>query len=157
MTVEIYSPLGANVTRETVDAEFKLGTRAAGQDNRSFVYVQASGSIAIGDAVGIDEDFQAVSLTTTTAAAMHAVGWASEHAFTNDYYGFVTVSGADFDGLVADNSSADAPLYTTATAGYLSTDSSTANPIKVAGVTCIAVTSGGGLSKLIATSVFLSE
>lgn len=155
--VEIYSPVGADVTAESATAQFKLGTRAHGADGRQFVYVQASGSIGINKAVGIDEDFQAVSLTTTTAAAMHMVGWAADHAFTDDYYGFVTISGTNFSGLIKDNSSADAPLYTTATSGVLSTDSSTANPVKVAGVTCVAVTSGGGACQLIATYPILAE
>jgi hypothetical protein len=154
---EIYSPVGANVGAQSATAKFALGTRAYGQDDREFVYVVASGAVTLGDAVGIDEDFTAISLTTTTAAAMHKVGWAANHAFTTACYGFVTVKGTNFNGRLADNSAADSPLYTTATAGVLSTDSSTADPVKVTGVTCVAVTSTGGASQLIATYPIISE
>jgi hypothetical protein len=153
----VYSPIGANVGAESATAKFDLGTRAYGQDDREFVYVKASGAITLGDAVGIDEDFTAIALTTTTAAAMHKVGWAADHAFTTAYYGFVTVRGTNFNGRLADNATADAPLYTTATGGVLGTDSSTSNPVKVTGVTCVAVTSGGGASQLIATYPIIAE
>jgi hypothetical protein len=98
------------VLKEQQSMPIAIGTRAEGQDNRRFVYVQANGAIAVGETVGIDEDFQAASLTTTTAAAMPALGWASDHAFAGNEFGFVTVSGTNYTGL-----------YTTATgitAGY---------------------------------------
>ena len=156
MTVEIYRPAGADVDGWESSAQFKLGTIAEGQDGRSFVYVLSSGSLAADAVCGIDEDFTAIELTTTTAAAMHAVGWPEVGCGTGKY-GWLCRNGTNFNGLVADNSSADAPLYTTATAGYLSSDSSTANPIKVVGVTCVAVTSGGGASELIATWPHIDE
>ena len=151
MTVELYSPIGANANSESSTALFKLGTTAEGQDGQKYVYVQANGSIALYDAVGVDEDFQAASLTTTTAAAMHMVAWAANHAFTNDYYGWVCRCGTNFLGNVKDNATADAPLYTTSVAGVIASDASTGNPVKIAGVTCVSVASGGGGSQLIAS------
>ena len=154
---DIYNPVGANVDAESSSQLFKLGTRAYGPDNQEYVYVVASGAIARYNAVGIDEDFTAIALTTTTAAGMHMIGWAPNHAFTTAYYGWVLTRGTNFSGFVADNSSADSPLYTTATAGYLSSDSSTSDPIKIVGVTCVSVTSGGGASELIATYPHIDE
>lgn len=153
----VYYPHGADFDAESSTAKFALGTRGCGPDNSEFVYVVASGSIGQYKAAGIDENFTAIALTTTTAAAMHMVGWADRHAFTTAYYGWMRIKGTNFSGLVADNSSADSPLYTTATSGYLSTDSSTSNPVKIAGVTCVSVASGGGASELIATWPHIAE
>lgn len=156
MTVEMYNPVGATPDSWESSAEFKLGTIGVGQDGREFVYVLSSGSLAADAACGIDEDFTAIELTTTTAAAMHKVGW-PEVGIGTGKYGWLCVRGTNFNALIADNSSADSPLYTTATAGYLSTDSSTSNPIKVVGVTCVSVASGGGASEVIATWPHIDE
>ena len=154
---EVYSPVGADVTLASTTQGFKLGTRAYAQDDREYVYVVSSGSIAQNAACGIDEDFTAIELTTTTAAAIHKVGWAEGVGCGTDNYLWLCVKGTNFSGLLADGTSPDAPLYTTATAGTLSTDSSTSDPIKVVGVTAIACVSGGGAGELIATYPHIDE
>lgn len=153
---EIYKPVGADPTVTSTTLDWKLGQIAEGVDNRKWVYCQASGAIVVNAAVGIDEDFQATELTTTTAAAAHLIGWAADVAFADNEYGWITTSGTNFSGLIADNSSADTQLYTTATDGTLSTDSSTADPLAVYGVVAVAVTSGGGASQLIATYPYIA-
>lgn len=149
--VEIYKPVGADPTVTSTTCDWKLGQIAEGVDNRKFVYVQANGAIVVNAACGVDEDFQAAELTTTTAAGAHLIAWAADVAFADNDYGWLTTSGTNFSGLAADNSTADTQLYTTATDGTLSTDSSTGNPLAVNGVVFVAVTSGGGASQLIAT------
>lgn len=154
---EIYQPVGVDTARVDSSAGFKLGTKAIGSDDTEFVYVKSSGSIAQYAACGIDEDFTAIELTTTTAAAMHKVGWAADATCGTAKYVWLCTKGTNFSGLVADNSTADSALYTTATAGYVSSDSSTSDPIKIPGVTCVSVASGGGASELIATYPIIDE
>lgn len=168
--VDVYDTIVRAVASDTIDVGsepdftltpaaqgFDLGQRNVnGVDNRARVYVQASGAVALYAAVGIDEDFQATELTTTTAAAAHLIGWAADAAMADNDYGWITLSGTNFLGKVIDNCTADAQLYTTATAGVLGSDASTADPVAVYGVVCVAAASGGGGSQLIATYPYLA-
>lgn len=149
--VEIYKPTGADPTSVHETAQFKLGSIAVGQDNRKFVYVQANGAIDLNDFVTVDENFQAAAGTTTTAAGAHLTAWAADIAYADNEFGWLTLSGANFNGNVLDGTTADAQLYTTATAGHLSTDSSTGDPIAVNGVVVVTVRSGAGATELLAT------
>lgn len=154
---DVYSPAGANVDEVSSTKKFGLGQCGYGQDGQEYVYVQAGEALTLGAICAVDENFQAVELTTSNAVNMHAVAWAANIAFSNDDFGWLTVKGTNFSGLIADDSSADSPLYTTSTGGTLSSDASTGNPVLVAGVTCVSVASGGGASELIASWPRISE
>lgn len=132
--------------------QFDLGTRNNdGVDNRIRVYVQASEAITLKQCIGIDENFSATPLTATTAASAHLIGWAADAAMASADYGWATLSGANFQGLVADATTADTQLYIAATAGVLTVDSSTGNAVAVNGVVVVTLRSGAGATELLAT------
>ncbi len=146
---EVYS-LCADVTQTSSSIAYKLGTCLQAEGGEEYMYVLTSGAVTSGDTVVVDENFTARSITTTLAAAAQKVGFA-QNAIATDTYGWVATKGNNVSGRIADNSTADAPLYTTATAGVLSTDASTADPVKIDGVELITAVSGGGACSFLAT------
>lgn len=131
----------------SVDANFKIGTRVEGNDGTAWVYVQANGAIAQYDALGIDETWQAASLTKTMADADWLIGFA-QVAFADNEYGWVALRGAgsNFKVNVLASCVADAQLYTTATAGKLDDDATSQTAIN--GV--VIVTTNGGSTAAVA-------
>lgn len=101
----------------------KVGTRMEGADGKVYIYVQAGGAIDANDAVGIDEDYQATTLTTAAAEDGHKIGVAPA-TFANDDYGWVQVRGV-CELNVGGGYAADGILYTTTTAGTLDDASAT--------------------------------
>mgnify|MGYP001073871007 CR=1 FL=1 len=154
--VDIYMPAGVKADIPTSTAEFKPGQCAYGSDGREFVYVQSSGALTQYDCVAIDEDFIARPITTTLGAEANSVGFA-QVAFTDGQFGWVATKGHDagVDSLkvrTKDNTAANAALYTSTSAGVLSSDGSTGNPVRVEGVrTADAAPSGGGATAIVAT------
>jgi len=96
---------------------FKAGDRFETTDGKVFVFVSAGGAIDAYDAVGIDEDYEATTLTTAAATDGHKIGVA-QVSFASGEYGWVQVRGV-CELNVAGNYAADGILYTTATAGTL--------------------------------------
>ncbi len=150
---EVYQPVGADISAIHSTPQFKLGTRGRGQDNQQYVYVVASGDIDAYDCVLIDEDYSAVSALHANAGASHLAGW-PQVAITDTYYGWAVLSGSNFSGNVADNTTADAQLYFSSTAGTLNslaTQGAGTAYVALDGVVVVAAASGGGASELLAT------
>lgn len=135
MATNLSTPLmGVSLTETPTSQVFKLGTRVMTFDGQEYVYVQASGAIAQYAFVGIDENFQAASLTKTIADDGWMIGVA-QVAFTDDDYGWIAVRGANLTGAVLGSCTADVALYTSATAGYL--DDSSTSQTKIDGIVAV--------------------
>ena len=109
--------------------DFALGTRRTGTDGSTWMYVQADGAIKQYYMVGIDENYQAASLTTAMAGDGWFVG-ASQATFADNDYGWVCIAGSNVNGFVQASVKVDSPLYTSGTAGVLSENSSEGTKIE---------------------------
>lgn len=122
--------IGTKLATTTTDPEFTLGTVTRGSDGSEWVYVQAGEAITQYMTVAIDENFQAVKVTTALAAAGHNIG-SAQIAFANDDYGWVcTKAPGNVTVLVSADCAADVQLYTTSTAGVLDDTSAGVNLIR---------------------------
>ncbi len=113
----------AGTTTDGVNALFSLGTRTTGTDNTEWVYAQAGAAITQYDAVLINEDFQAVPMTTTLAT--EASGSAGDFvafaqvAFNDNDLGWFATKGSNIRARLSASCAADTMLYSTASAGVL--------------------------------------
>lgn len=134
--------LGTTTTGTTTNGEgakFALGTTVNGTDGQRWMYVQANGAITQYDAVAIDEDFQAAALTKTLADTGLEIGFA-QVAFADNEFGWVAMAGSNINLRTAAASVVDSALYTSTTAGVLSSTTNTSGT-KIDGV--VAVVSAG--------------
>lgn len=131
----ITSLAGANTAATTTTKEHALGTMAEGSDGTKWIYVVSSGAITQYQAVGINEDYDAYSLTRTLAAQSDQVGFA-QVAFGSGEYGWVAIKGSNIKVRVKASCLADAQLYTTASAGVLD-DASSTSALKIDGVVLV--------------------
>lgn len=135
-------------------APMTLGTRAMGNNDTVWVFVQAKSAITQYDCVLIDENFQAQSITTTLATARSGdagdqLGFA-QVAFAQYDFGWVCLRGAGIKVRGLANATADRRLYTTTTAGKLGTTSS---GVLIMGVVFVsAVTTTGTSANAIANN-----
>lgn len=154
-----YNAVSASVTPETPAPPFLVGTRAFGSDGSEFVYVQASTSISLTDFVLIGSSlssaafpYQTNSITSTNVLSSLAIGIGSTGlvlkgsvsyipagaffwAMTRGQYIPATTSGGT-GGLAANLGGV--ALYTTATAGVLSSVSTSSSlAASLAGIICI--------------------
>lgn len=124
--------IAAKVTSADTDPKFDVGQRMIANDGSEYVYVQASGAIAsAGQALTIDETFQAALLSTANDAGGEMVGIAAA-ALADNEYGWAQVKGV-CDIQVAASAAADVALNTTGTAGQLD-DDGTAGSFDVIGL-----------------------
>lgn len=76
--------VGANTDRRTSTREYALGTPLIGNDNNSYVYVQATGAIAAATACSVNGAFAATTgagnYTTGAAFAAGEFGWVRKTA-----------------------------------------------------------------------------
>ena len=142
-TPEIYSPVGADVTKTSSTAEFKLGSIAHGSYGQSYMYVLSSGTHAQGALLAIDEGFTSRSATTTLAKEASRPGWA-QVAFATDTYGWVAIGGTKLYGKQKDGTAANAQLFTSTSVGIMGSDASTGAPAMIAGSRNVALSSGAG-------------
>ena len=140
--------IGVDLEETPSTIEFTLGQRVRGNDGTEWVYVQASGAITQYAAVGIDEDWQAASLTKAIADDGHGIGFA-QVAFDDDDYGWVAVAGHDIKCLVATSCAADSVLYTHGTAGWL--DDTSTSQTKIDGVVATDAVTAATSVNIIAT------
>lgn len=151
MPTTSYSPAGADFDSSHSSAMFALGTPGTAANDQRYVYVLCSGAITQYSALAIDESFVARQATTALAAEANSVGFA-QIAVATDRYFWAAVHGHGLTTRTADNTAANATLYTTTTAGVLSSQASTGNPYLVAGVrAAAAAASGGGATTIVAT------
>lgn len=134
----IYNPIGANITLPTTSAEFALGQLGEGADATRWVYVQASGAITQYNAVAIDEDYTARSVTSALAGAGHRPGFA-QVAFADNEYGWVALSGSNIKVRAASSCAADCLLYvgTTGLSAGVVDDASLTGRVTLQGVVLV--------------------
>lgn len=136
------------------EPKFNLGARVSGSDGSEYLYVQAGAAITTAvngpNAVAIDEDFQAVLMTTALAKAGHQLGFApiantvaDVPLIPDNAYFFAQISGSNCSARVAASASADAYLRTSLVAGRLST-ASTASAAVFTGAVIVVVASASG-------------
>lgn len=136
--------LDATVTGTTTNGEnrvFALGTRIVTPDGAEYMYVQAGSAITQYHTVAIDENYQAVPITTTLNNAGYRVGFA-QVAFADNDIGWVAINGSNINILVAASCNADVPLFCTATAGVLD-DAGATTTDKITGIVAIAGSTTG--------------
>ncbi len=117
------SGIGTNPSAPVTEKARLFGLLDRAYDRgRCLVYVQASGAITSGDAVLIESDGTAASLSTTNSANARGkkVGVAAA-TFTSGQYGFLVVNGVATLN-VGTSAAAGARLNTTSSAGTLDDD-----------------------------------
>lgn len=135
------------------DAKWALGTGVRATDNSLWTYVQAGAAITQYSALAIDENYQAVELTSTLAKAGHQIGFAQVAFDDNDFGWVATHAPGNITVRLAGSCAKDVQLYTGA-AGVLDDTSTgvlirgvvsiTTNPTTAAGTfECIAVYPSG--------------
>jgi hypothetical protein len=142
--------IGVDLTATPTTPEFELGTLMNSTDGVCWMYVHASGAITQYDCVGIDEDFEAASMTHAIAADGWAVGFA-QSAFADNDYGWVAMSGSNIQCNLLISCAADVPLFTSATAGNLD-DASVASALRIEGLVSVATITAATNAEVIATS-----
>lgn len=131
----------AGTTTDGEDAVFPLGMIVTAPDGQEYMYVQAGSAITQYHTVSIDENYQAVPITTTLNNAGYRVGFA-QVAFSDNDFGWVALRGSNISILVAASCNADVPLFATATAGVLD-DAGATTTDKITGVVAIAGSTTG--------------
>lgn len=129
--------VSASVTPETPSPPFALGTRAFGNDGSEFIFVYASTTINPGDFVLINAGtpstpYLASSLTTTNVASSLAIGVGSAGLVSRQSITYVPTGAyfwalmrgsyvpAQASGATLTTNTSGIQLYTTATAGAIS-------------------------------------
>ena len=127
--------VGASLLTTTTTAQHKLGTRCQGTDGTEWVYCVSSGAITQYQLVGINEDYDAFSMTTALAAQSDRLGFA-QNAFAAGEYGWVAIAGSNIKVRTKASAVADAQLWTTASAGVVD-DATAAGALKIDGVVLV--------------------
>jgi len=152
--------IGVNLTETTagtstdgVNALFPLGTLDYGTDGTCWMYVQAGAAITQYDCVLINEDFQAVPITTTLAteasgSAGDFIGFA-QVAFADNDLGWVALKGSNIQCRLSASCAADTMLYSTASAGVL--DDASAG-VLINGVVAVAAVTAATNAEIIASN-----
>lgn len=129
-------------TTDGEDAPFALGMKARGADGTEWVFVQAGAAITQYDTVIVDENYQAQAITTTLATEASGDSGCliafAQLGFSDNQMGWVATKGSNISARGAAATTADVLLYTTATAGVLS---STSAGVLLNGVTFVAAAS----------------
>lgn len=131
---------------------FGLGDKATSQTGLDYRYVQAGSAITQYDTVQIDENFTALPITRALADDAGQVGFAQQ-AFASADYGWVAVSGGNITLRAASSASANAVLWTSDTAGVLTTAASTASHLPIFGV-ALATAATAGVTNVAAYAAF---
>ena len=117
----IYDP-----TEVTTDSRFALHTLAFTDGTKGHIYVQANGTLAVGDVCAIGHDGQVRGTSTTRSddekGLMLGVVVV---AMPDNSYGWLQVYGVGSVAVTADTTDAGEQLYTTSTGGGLSVTAST--------------------------------
>lgn len=141
--------LGIDPTDRQTTPQHKLGSRGMDANGTTYIYVKANATINDADCVAIDSSFNAVQMTKAQADTLPIVGFA-QAAFVNGNYGWVSRSGVGTRCNVLANTTVNAPLYTTATAGHLSHVST--SQTMVAGI-CATTTTGSNAPQTMRASI----
>lgn len=134
-------------TSITQGKAFGLGDSATGKDGGEHRYVQAGSAITQYDTVWIDETFTANPITKALAGTTGQVGVAGV-AFASADYGWVSVAGKNVTLRVAASTNADANLWTSDTAGVLTSTAATASHFPIMGLIAASAGSAGGVTNV---------
>lgn len=158
------APIGADVdgvftgtTTFGENAPGQLGTRVSGVDGQQFVLVQAGEAIMAStdapNAVAIDENYQAMLMTSALGAAGHALGFAPQAVIADNAFFWARVAGSNFNARVAASAAADTFLRTTLVAGRLgvtSTASAVAFPVVLVVAASASTSAGNSVREVLA-------
>lgn len=124
-----------NATLTGVGGKHALGTRVIGNNDSEWVYVYATAAITQYALVGIQASGTAQMMTSTLARGTTPMTFAiSQQTFAAGDYGWVATDGKSLTVLTTAASTAGERLYTTATAGRVSTTYATAADVGVGGL-----------------------
>jgi hypothetical protein len=140
-------------TTATQGKDFGLGARAEDQNGAVWVYVQAASVIAQYDTVFFDEGYSAASITRALADDAGQVGFAQQ-AFATGDRGFVGLSNGSFTVRAAASSLANTVLWTSDTAGILTTTAASASHLPILGVVAAGAASAGGVTNITAFAAY---
>lgn len=143
--------VGANVdmvvagsTTDGAGSPFPLGTRVKGSNGIEYMMVQAGAAISTTTsepyALAIDENGQALKLTTALATAKHLFGVAPRLVLADNAIFWARINGPNIPLRVTASCVADISLRTSTTAGRLD-DASTASCVTVQGACIVLVAS----------------
>jgi hypothetical protein len=138
---------GVNLTVVNTTADFPVGTIVTGTNSSLWEYVKAeTADVAQYAAVAINGSGNAQNCTTAIAATSRKIGFA-QVAIACGSYGWVARMGVGLTVKIAASATANAQLYTTATAGTLDSTKVTAGGL---GGVFLGNTagSGGGVSTI---------
>jgi hypothetical protein len=117
------SAVTAGTTTDGASAKYTLGTRVPGNNNSEYIYVQAGAAISTTTsepyALAVDENFQAVKITSALAGAGHIVAVAPRQIIADNAFFWACTRGTNIPLRVAASCAADVNLWCTATAGRL--------------------------------------
>ncbi len=111
--------IGIDPLDRAASAQHKAGSIGMDDKGIEYIYVAAGGTVNNGDCVAVDSNFAALALTKALADTLPIIGFA-QAAFASGQWGWVARRGVGIKGNVLANTTVNAPLYTTATAGHLS-------------------------------------
>ena len=111
--------IGLDPTDRSATPVHRAGSVGMDVAGIEYLYVQAGATINNGDCVAVDSNSSAQSVTKTLADTLPSIGFA-QAAFTSGQWGWVARRGVGVRGNMLANTTVNVPLYTTATAGFLS-------------------------------------
>lgn len=129
---------------------FGLGDLATDQNGTQYRYVQAGAAITQYSAVHFDESYTANMLTRALVDDAGQFGISQVDFSATADMGWVAISNGPATVRVAASSTANAVLWTTDTAGVLSTTAATASHVPVFGVVAATAASAGGITNVVA-------
>lgn len=142
-TVNTTSAIGSGYTPETPGAPFALGQVARAVDGSEYVFVKHAQATTVGQVGFMDTSWNFTTITSTNAAGLDGayVGVASQLAASaaSGDYGWVQVKGGCPALNVAASTLANAELFTSSTAGRLT---STSGGVPISGVVLTAAEGG---------------
>lgn len=121
---ESYAPPSTTNYPYTPAPPFAVGQIVLGTDNSSWVFCIANGALAAGDVVQLSSVFVATGITTSNALFGSAVA-VVPYAVADTYYFWAQRSGQAAAIAASTGVLANVQLYTTSTAGRLSSSSTT--------------------------------
>lgn len=133
--INLDSPASADVFNGSRPQQATLGQTAEGSDGTEWKFIVAGAALSRGSIVAVDANNKAMPVTATTTLMGLPLGFA-QTAFTTSQFGWIAMRGNNIwiriiDGLASPNA---VPLYTTDTAGALSTATASASQFQVFGV-----------------------
>lgn len=133
-----------SATPEYPGPTFSLGQKAIAVDDAEYVFVLAASTVTLGQVGYLDTSWNFTPLTTTNAAGVSGqlVAVASQVGIPSGSYGWVQTKGLCPAILGAASTTANAQLYTSATAGQITSTSS--GNVALNGIILTTAVGGGG-------------